>query len=558
MLVRFAPISLLFLPGVICLNYISPYTQNTSLQIQLPEGVIQGRARHTNGLGMPYYSYEGIPYAKPPVGELRFKPPQAPDKWNGVLDADGDVPHCVQIPPVDENESEDCLYLNVYVPKPEPENAEPKPVMVWIYGGGFTLGWANWSFYGPDFLLEQDVIVVHFNYRLNVFGFLSTGDLASPGNYGLKDQLAVLKWVKTNIPLFGGDPENITIFGESAGAASVQYHLISPKSRGLFQRAISESGSTICPWALQAHPVEIARKIGLAAGFVGGGTTSELVAHLRGLSTHKLKIAAITGPILTFKMEDGLTFSPVFEPEHDDAFLTKSTLEALKKGDFERVPYIVGFNSREVGIPQKTMEVTKTILNLLPSEILIPRDLNNRAKKAGDEIKAFYFGDKSQTRAEQYLNFYSDNAFYRPIIQSARLYSKHAPLYMYEFSYQGYLLGKKALQVSEDNEVNGVMHSEELWYIFSRRDLKRANQPDQLIRRRMVKLWTNFAKFGNPTPSDDDPVLQNTTWPRYQPEDFSYLNIDLDMRVEKNFRSEAMEFWRKLYDTYARPPFNTY
>ncbi|XP_044253166.1 juvenile hormone esterase-like [Tribolium madens] len=505
---------------------------------------------------MPYYSYEGIPYAKPPVGELRFKPPQTPDKWKGVLDADGDVPHCVQIPPVDENEAEDCLYLNVYVPKPEPENAEPKAVMVWIYGGGFTLGWANWSFYGPDFLLEQDVIVVHFNYRVNVFGFLSTGDSASPGNYGLKDQLAAMKWVKTNIPLFGGDSENITIFGESAGAASVQYHLISPKSRGLFHRAISESGSTICPWALQTHPTEIARKIGVAAGFMSG-TTSQLVAHLRTLSTQKLKMAAITGPILTFKMEDGLTYSPVFEPEHEDAFLTKSTYEALKKGNFEKVPYIVGFNSREVGIPQKTMEVTKTILNILPSEILIPGDLNNKAKKAGDEVKTFYFGDRSKTRAEQYLNFYSDNAFYRPIIQSARLYSKYAPLYMYEFSYQGYLLGKKALQMSEDNEVNGVMHSEELWYLFSRRDLKRANEPDKLIRRRMVKLWTNFAKFGNPTP-DEDPVLQNTTWPRYQPEDFSYLKIDLDMTIEKNFRSEAMEFWRKLYDTYARPPFNTY
>ncbi|XP_015838446.1 juvenile hormone esterase-like [Tribolium castaneum] len=460
MLVRFASNLLLLLPGLTCLSYIPPYIQNTALQIQLPEGVIQGQARHTNGLSMPYHSYEGIPYAKPPVGELRFKPPQAPDKWNGVLDANGKVPHCVQIPPVDENESEDCLYLNVYVPKPEPENTGPKPVMVWIYGGAFTFGWANGSFYGPDFLLEQDVIVVHFNYRLNVFGFLSTGDLASPGNYGLKDQLAALKWVKTHIALFEGNPENITLFGQSAGAASVQYHLISPKSRGLFQRAISQSGSTICPWALQTHPAKIAWKIGLAAGFFRFGTTFDLVAYLRSLSAYRLKIAAMIGPRFTLKMEEALTFSPVFEPEHDDAFLTKSTLEALKKGDFERVPYIVGFNSREFGIPQKEIGVTKVILNLLPSKKFIPQDLNNRARMAGYAVKAFYFGFQSQIRTKQYLNFYSDNAFYRPIIQSARLYSKYAPLYMYEFSYQGYLLGKKALLMSKDREVNGTTISQ--------------------------------------------------------------------------------------------------
>ncbi|CAH1376175.1 unnamed protein product [Tenebrio molitor] len=506
---------------------------------------------------MPYYSFEGVPYAKPPVGGLRFQPPQPPDNWDGVLNADGDVPSCIQIPATDLVESEDCLYVNVYVPKPAPETALPKAVMVWIYGGGFLFGVANSTYYGPDYLLEQDVIVVHFSYRVNVFGFLSTGDSSLPGNYGLKDQLAALKWVRANIHLFGGDPDRITIFGESAGGASVQYHLVSPKSRGLFHSAISESGSTLCAWALQSDPGHFAYQIGYAAGFLGGSTRA-LVRYLKKLSSRQLRRAAVGAAIVnSIKLEQSLAFSPALEPEHDDAFITESSYDLLKTGDFERVPYVVGFNSEESGGARAAIEIGEPLLNMLPNDLLVPPGMNNKAKIIGDEIRKFYFDSNTKPRIQQYVDFLSDSSFYRPIVESARFYSLYAPVYMYRFAYEGYFLGKKAFSMGQESKVNGVMHAEEIWYLFRRGDLKHANDTDKMMRKRMVKLWTNFAKFSNPTP-EPDALLENVTWPRYQKGDYPYLNIDHEMTVGKNFREQTMEFWRELFSKYGRPPFDTY
>ncbi|RZC34029.1 cholinesterase 1-like [Asbolus verrucosus] len=534
------------------------FLQNPALQIQLPDGLIQGRLKHTVGIGMPYYSFEGIPYAKPPVGRLRFRPPEAPLKWDGVLDADGDVPGCVQITPASGGwyESEDCLYINVYVAKPPSGPPQLKPVMVWIYGGGFLFGVANSTYYGPDFLLEDDVIVVHFNYRINVFGFLSTEDSASPGNYGLKDQLAALRWVRDNIRLFGGDPDKITIFGESAGGASVQYHLLSPKSRGLFRGAISESGSALCPWALQPEPVKIAGQIALSTGFPGG-SSEDMVEHLRGLSTRKLKRAALGVSIVnSVNVATSLPFSPTLEPEHEDAFISERSYELLKAGDFERVPYIVGFNSQEAGGVRMGLEFGEPLLGMLPSQVLIPPGLNNRAWGVGDEIKEFYF-ENDQPKTQQYLDFISDSYFYRPITESARLYSIYAPIYMYRFSYEGYFLGKRAFSMGEESTVNGVMHSEEVWYIFSRADLRHANATDERTRRRMVRLWTNFAKFGDPTPVREE-LLQNVSWSRFERDDYPYLDIDREMTMRRNFKRETLEFWRGLFAKHGRPPFDTY
>ncbi|RZB38724.1 COesterase and/or Abhydrolase 3 domain containing protein, partial [Asbolus verrucosus] len=209
--------------------------RGNGLLVQINNGRLRGQESKTIGLNVTYIAYKGIPYAEPPTGNLRFEPPVPKRNWKFVLDAkkEGDI--CVQGLPLVHG-SEDCLFINVYVPKMSQSNNQLLPTMVYIHGGGFTNGFSTYKKYGPDYLLEKDVVVVTFNYRLGIFGFLSTGDLVAPGNNGLKDQVLALKWVRDNIKSFGGDPNHVTIFGESAGAASVSYHVQSPQSQGDYCR----------------------------------------------------------------------------------------------------------------------------------------------------------------------------------------------------------------------------------------------------------------------------------------------------------------------------------
>lgn len=185
------------------------------------------------------------------MDDLRFRAPVAHPGWNGTLNALRHGKSCPSIWPLGTiNFGEDCLTLNVYT-KSLTGN---RPVMVWIFGGGFFSGSGNDLVYGPDYLVNEDVIVVTINYRLAALGFLSTNDNNAPGNYGLKDCVLALKWVQKNIAQFGGDPTQVTIFGESAGGAAVHHLILSPAASGLFAKAISQSGSALCPWAFDEEP----------------------------------------------------------------------------------------------------------------------------------------------------------------------------------------------------------------------------------------------------------------------------------------------------------------
>ncbi|XP_047106309.1 juvenile hormone esterase-like [Schistocerca piceifrons] len=205
----------------------------SAVTVSIPQGALRGRRLKTPS-GRTYCSFQGIPYAKPPVGPLRFKSPEPPEPWSGIRNAtkEGNIAPQIDFLMRSKTEyegDEDCLYLNVYTSKlPTGENAQLIPVMVWIHGGAFLLGSGNTELYGPDYLMEHDVLLVTFNYRLGVLGFLSTEDELVPGNAGLKDMVMALKWVKSNITRFGGDPGNVTIFGESAGSMSC--HILSISS----------------------------------------------------------------------------------------------------------------------------------------------------------------------------------------------------------------------------------------------------------------------------------------------------------------------------------------
>ncbi|KAJ8971263.1 hypothetical protein NQ317_011622 [Molorchus minor] len=352
--------------------------------VTLPNGKVRGHVLESPG-GMKFYAFQGIPYAKPPVGNLRFQAPQAVENWDGIINATKTSNRCYSVAKDTDDESEDCLYLNVYTPILESENNTKLPVMIFIYGGGFNDGASAYNIYGPDYLLEQDLIVVSFNYRVGPFGFLSTGDEVVPGNAGLKDQLLALKWTNQNIGLFGGDITKITLFGQSAGAASVAYHILSNQSAGLFRAGIAESGSALNIWGFLQNPRPYGFELALKIDNVTVTDNSTLLLN------YLLSVPAKEIDIASTKTK--ITVLPVIEKEGEDSFLTKEMYEQLESGDINRVPLLIGINSEESLGKAKDLTSYHNELVKLDSDItlLIPSDLNltenSNKTEIAEEIK---------------------------------------------------------------------------------------------------------------------------------------------------------------------------
>lgn len=240
-------------------------------------GTIIGETVST-GLFSNLHRFLGIPYAQPPLGNLRFRAPLPHPGWTGVRDGTIMGEGCIASVNVGSpTGSEDCLFLNVYTPSLVGTN---RPVMFWVHGGGFAAGSGDTWIYGPEHLIDDNVVVVTVNYRLGPFGFLSTEDNNAPGNYALKDLALALRWVQDNIAAFGGDRNSVTIFGQSAGSCLVHYLVLSRQTTGLFHRAISQSGSALSAWCFHTHPQETAFLIGGNLG-ITASTTADLVAALR-------------------------------------------------------------------------------------------------------------------------------------------------------------------------------------------------------------------------------------------------------------------------------------
>ena len=309
-----------------------------------------------------FVSFKGIPFAAPPIAELRWRPPQPVDPWQGERSADQFGPKCMQTGPLNEIDphnplmSEDCLYLNIWTPAKSRDDR--LPVMVWIYGGGFSIGSGSEPWYNGANLARKGVIVVTVNYRLDVFGFLAHPELTAEsehhtsGNYGLLDQVAALGWIQRNIAAFGGDPGQVTIFGESAGSLSVSALMASPLARGLFQRVIGESGAMLSPdrspFALS--PLAKAEQAGVKFADM---LSAHSIAELREKPADALLEAVAKTPDLP-RMSKG--------PIIDGRMLPVNPAEIFAKGQQTDVPLLAGSNSDE--------------------GILFPRGHSNRRRKA--------------------------------------------------------------------------------------------------------------------------------------------------------------------------------
>lgn len=317
--------------------------------IETSKGLIRGYKDNEK------YNFLGIRYGQAPVGERRFRPALPVEPWEGEYNARKYGNQCPQVPIITNRYTgnEDCLFLNIYF-KDYPKENESLPVMFWIHGGAFKGGGGNFPITGAGFLVKEDVMVITINYRLGPLGFLAVNDMA-PGNAGLHDQILALKWVQEHIADFGGDPNSVTIFGQSAGAASVDALVLSPAAKGLFHKAIAQSGSILNPWAIAPNPKEHAFMLGRSLGYKGNSSV-ELVEFLRNQSESDiiLKSLQLKVPDEERNLMD-IIFTPVIEENYQcqnvnncpERVLPKHPLEILKSGKYIKVPYLAGYTSDE-------------------------------------------------------------------------------------------------------------------------------------------------------------------------------------------------------------------
>ncbi|XP_033228992.1 esterase FE4-like [Belonocnema kinseyi] len=374
-----------------CLGYSFP-------RVQIRDGVLHGSIHKTRN-GKNISSFLSIPYAQPPVGNLRFRNPIPCLAWTGVRIADTDANQCPQHDGISVVGNEDCLYLNVYIPKQNLGSTKDLlPVMVWIHGGAFISGNSSSTGYGPDYLLDKDIIFVSLNYRLGVLGFLSTGDLEAPGNFGLKDQVLALKWVQKNIRAFGGNPKRVTLFGQSAGAVSVGLHLLSETNNGLFHQYIIQSGSVLVPWGYQdcsqykSHVKDLA-----FIHFCPTSNSTSIINCLRSKSIDEL-LDYRSIIVDNTKRFGQLIWTPTNEPESEDAFLTDSPENLIANNTMKDLPFITGSVGNEAEILTEALNSTQLLYNFLEANVrnlidyfmgyyLKPHDVT----QLREEIISYYF-----------------------------------------------------------------------------------------------------------------------------------------------------------------------
>ncbi|CAG9819293.1 unnamed protein product [Phaedon cochleariae] len=323
--------------------------------VKLPDGKLRGR-KAISSRNIEFYAFQQIPYAMPPIGKLRFEDPVPPEKWDGILNVTKNTKTCFQfinflhVYDWRESQTEDCLYLNVYTPVCASSGGS-LAVMFYIYGSGYLSGASDYDLFGPDHLMKNGVIVVTFNYRLGPLGFLSTGDNVIPGNYGMKDQVLALKWVNRNILYFGGDPNRISIVGHSSGAASVGLHLMSKLSRGLYNSAVCQSGTSLSSWSYQLNYKRNAHHLAvlLDSSFNKNASSEELLKFLRTVPAEEIDSVVHNFPKSLLDQMDvqGWPFTPAIEPDHEKAFLTENMYSAIQEGHMDRVPLLIGIVSEE-------------------------------------------------------------------------------------------------------------------------------------------------------------------------------------------------------------------
>ncbi|XP_076139446.1 bile salt-activated lipase-like [Alosa pseudoharengus] len=539
----------LLLVAALCLGSAS----SASLGTVLTEGgMVSGDNYGVSGLFHYMDVFRGIPFAAPPG---RFEKPKPHPGWDGVLKTKDFRKRCIQLNllQTDTRGDEDCLYLNIWVPQGRKEVSTNLPVMVWLFGGGFLAGASNGANFLDNYLYDGEeianrgkVIVVTLSYRVGTLGFLSTGDDGIPGNYGLWDQHAGIAWVHRNIKAFGGDPDNITVFGESAGGASVNFQLITPMNKGLIRRGISQSGVALCPWGINRNPRQFAE---LVATRVGCPTDDKMVACLKMTDAVALTLAG------TLEMhgspEAPIVNNLVLSPVIDGDFLPDEPANLFVNAA-ER-DYIIGANDMDGHI--------FTGLDV-PS---INRPLPTTPVEDLKTLIAAFTKVKGQQAADLAYNEYTSTWGNRPSKEEVKraivevetdyifLIPTQAALYLHNsvattgrtYSY----LFTQPSRMPVYPSWMGADHADDLQYVFGKPFATPLGYwpKHRDVSRYMIAYWTNFARTGDPNKGESDVPVN---WPPFDSQTHKYVDINHRMgrnSVKQKLRMRFVNYWTNTF-----------
>nr|AJP62554.1 carboxylesterase [Oxya chinensis] len=510
--------------------------QGEDVFVTVETGVLRGVVA-TSLNGSLYNRFVGIPFAAPPVGDLRFKAPQPAASWSGQRDALNYGSECPQA----GGGSEDCLYINVYVPLLS--DSSPLAVMTNIYGGAYTAG--SSSYRAPDYFMDKGVLLVTFNYRVGSIGFLSLQNDDIPGNAGLKDQIFALQWVQRNIAAFGGDPDRVTIFGESAGGSSTSHLFLSPAAKGLFRGVIIESGEANANWGLELSPREKAYRLAASLGFQTQGADDAAVAAFLRAASHQDLTRDDSRALSDFEKRrlSRLAFVPVIEPQSDSAVVTENPGDILRGGRYNQVAVMTGVTSGDGGVviyssgvlwnAAYAADVRENFTALVGSQLQLATE--EEQTEAAVKVQNFYFGDAGFNVEDQQAVFdmTSDMYFIQPAEALARTVATTSdlPVYLYYFDYDGYGATE-----------TGMGHAQEASYLFLQDGPdKDPNSNDGKVTELLTSLWTNFAKNADPAPGGS-PV----TWEKFTAGTANYLDMKLPFVTQQNLLKERMDFWKEI------------
>ncbi|KAJ0029492.1 hypothetical protein NQD34_004489 [Periophthalmus magnuspinnatus] len=530
-------------PVLLCLLSVWSLAQgvpvgSTDPVLSLKNGRIRGEVVTVKGTDRRVKQYLGIPFAQPPVGPLRLAAPQEAQPWDGERDCTTQPPMCIQDPQIVVNVSktmsmhfdtpdisEDCLYLNVYTPEGAAQE-DRLPVLFWIHGGGLTVG-AGSQYDGSSLAAYENMVIVIIQYRLGLLGFLSTGDEHAQGNWGFLDQLMALRWVQDNIQVFGGDPQSVTIAGESAGGISASILTLSPLAKGLFQKAIFQSGVATLGSYTTHNPLTHAKIIANLTGCTRS-TTEEMVGCIRAMTKEQLVAATKKIQIYLGAVVDGV-------------FLTDSAEELLKKKEVMKIPVILGITNHEFGwiLPQAfgppgweqgmNREAVMAVMNMFNPF---------GASSANSLIANEYLRDAQSPEdvRDRFTEVIGDLLMTVPVVGVAGYLSDAAvPVYLYEFAYRAELF--------KDTRPSFVKadHADDVGFVFGAcfwngniKVIGNFTKEEETLCRNMMSYWANFARTGSP----NGPGL--LSWPQFDRQQQAYMELDLTQTVKHKLRSHRV------------------
>nr|AQY62711.1 carboxylesterase [Cnaphalocrocis medinalis] len=521
--------------------------------VHIPQGPIRGYKDYDNNI----FEFYGVPYATAPTGHHKFKAPLPAPTWMSTFEAVNKNIACPQAQnqfmPPNMNIVENCLIANIFVPD---TSDTALPVVVYVHGGAFQMGLGNFLT-AKKLQSYRKFIVVNFNYRLGAHGFLCLGTEDVPGNAGMKDQVALLRWVRENIVHFGGNPNDVTIAGYSAGSASVDLLMLSPSAKGLFNKVIPESGANLAAFSVQIEPVknagEYARQLGFKNNF------NDIYALEEFYKTVSFETLFTDG--FMDRKDSTFLFSPCVERKTaEDSFLEDSPYNILRSGNYEKVPLLYGFASMEGLFRVPLFDKWKHDMNDKFSDFL-PPDLQfeneEEKERVANDIKQFYFGNKLITENDilAYIDYFTDVLFAYSTLKGVELHVKagNNHVFLYEFSYvdENYPMSL----VPHTDNVRGANHCAQTMAVMDGLEMMFGSEDNiteeyKGVKAMMRELWSNFITTGSPVPSGSS----FTAWPPVGAGGAPHMSIGRTLELRGALLDRRVRFWDAIYERHYRAP----